>query len=160
MRGIHSIIAGSVVALAVLFPPAASACIIPPRPVMAFWSEKPTAEPGEVVVRLRLLRVENPSPVQVISYCGQPALFVFEVVQVAEGEFAPREVYLYGAGKPLGEDTGWLVGTPRTLYMKHILWLKDGDPPAPEYDSIQWRPPEFCIGGFNCRPPWPEQFAP
>ena len=160
MRGFQMLLAGCTLALTALFPATASACKIAPQPVMAFWSEKPKAEAGEVVVRLRLLRVENLSPVQVVNYCGQPALFVFEVVQVAEGTFAPQEVYLYGAGEPLGEDTGWLVGTPRTLYMKHILWLKDGDPPAPEYDSIEWRPPEFCIGGFKCTPPWPEQFVP
>jgi hypothetical protein len=160
MRGIRGVLAVGVVTLSALFPAAASACKIAPRPVLAFSETPPKATPGEVVVKLRLNRIEHPRPVQVVISCGQPALFVYDVVEVGEGAFAPRQVYLYGAGTPLNGDTGWLVGKPRTLYMKHILWLKDGDPPAPEYDSIEWRPPEFCVEGFNCHPPWPEQFAP
>lgn len=142
-----------------IVPAAAHACIIPPRPVLAFWETKPDAEPGEVVVQLRLLRVENPSPRHVVTICGEPSLFVYEVVTVAAGAFAPAQVYLYGSGAPLNGDTGWLVGQRRTLFMKHILWLKDGDPPAPEYPSIEWRPPE-CVEGFVCRPPDPELFKP
>jgi hypothetical protein len=156
----QSLFAVVLLAMAVMFPAGASACKIAPRPVLAFWAELPEAEPGEVVVKLRLERIEHPSPVRVVVSCGQPALFVFEVVEVVEGAFAPKRVFLYGAGTPLDGETGWLVGKPRTLYMKHILWLKDGDPLAPEYDSIEWRPPADCIGGFRCNPPWPEQFEP
>ena len=122
-------------------------------PVLATWDHRPQAEDDEVVLKIRLLRVELQDAERDGPCYPAPAVFVFEVVDVAEGAFKPTEIFLYGSGAPDNpEQTGWLVGKPATLYTKYVAQPKDGAQLPAERPSIEWRPPP-CQTGFVCSPP-------
>lgn len=133
----------------VLFPSGASACK-PARLTTVFWEEPPKALPGEVVLQVRLARIEpQPGHSEITSLCGapyEPKVTVLEVVAVAEGAFAPTHVTLLGWRAP--EGAGWLVGKPKALDYSKFVYVKLGEPPLPEPVSIAWR----CPPDHDCPP--------
>lgn len=135
----------------------ANACValVWRAPALSFWDAPPKASDGEVVLKVRFRRTEPEvvPPYEGTRCYGPPVTLVFDVLEVTEGDFQPTQIFLYDSNVPRGADqTGWIVGKPATLYMKHLVVAKNGEPPPAEHPSIAWRPPP-CPERYDCRPP-------